>query len=630
MWHFRKMGRAEMNEDPTAGDFFNVDALKDMADALVREAIQNSLDAKIEGTDEPVLVQISLPGSSASLPPSDSKTFFKGIWRHISATNVLETPPEQSDSVQWLSVEDFGTRGLEGDPTASDDPKPGDTNDFYYFWRNVGRGKKEGNERGRWGLGKTMFPASSQMHTFFGLTVRANDGRKLLMGQSVLTIHRIDNEKHYPYGYFGQLDGTDGFVLPIDDPRETADFAKSFRLRRGDSPGLSVVVPFPARTITAEGIQHSVIEHYFFPIIAGELQVEVFDGTEMRIIDASTIDEVASTLLAPEDQDFFGTLELAKHFLSRSDSEIFVAKSQQSTKSPHWDESLFSGEALETMAEKLDEGEPVIAKIPVYVCRKGCLPVENFFYIALCRDRNLDRPKDVYVRQGITISGVKSLHEAGVRALVIAQDGELATFLGDSENPAHTEWQSRSRKFKGKYNRGRSTLDFVKDAPHQFMRILNKRSEAIDDTALRHIFPDKSGAGRPTANEPIKPDPNPTRTRKPRLDIERRKKAFSMSQTSSGFTVNLTDDGANDLPLCLSLRCAYDTARHNPFKRWSSADFDFAEHDSLEMTGGEWLEKHDNRLKVTATDADFSLRAHDFDADRDLIVDVRLERNPDA
>ena len=41
-WLFRKMTLSEQNRDPIEGNFFNPD---DAIGALVREAIQNSLDA---------------------------------------------------------------------------------------------------------------------------------------------------------------------------------------------------------------------------------------------------------------------------------------------------------------------------------------------------------------------------------------------------------------------------------------------------------------------------------------------------------------------------------------------------------------------------------------------------------
>jgi len=45
-WQFRRMHPGEMNIDPIESEFFSTEALESLADALVREAIQNSLGAR--------------------------------------------------------------------------------------------------------------------------------------------------------------------------------------------------------------------------------------------------------------------------------------------------------------------------------------------------------------------------------------------------------------------------------------------------------------------------------------------------------------------------------------------------------------------------------------------------------
>ena len=76
----------------------------------------------------------------------------------------------------------------------------------------MGRSRKHASELGRWGLGKTVFQAASRINSFFGLTVRATDSRRLLLGQSVLKVHNLDGARFYPYGYFGRFEAD--FALP--------------------------------------------------------------------------------------------------------------------------------------------------------------------------------------------------------------------------------------------------------------------------------------------------------------------------------------------------------------------------------------------------------------------------------
>ena len=623
------MGRAEINEDPTAGDFFNVDALHNTADGLVREAIQNSLDAKARDNPSPVRIHISFVEHAKNV--SETKIadgFLNGLWDHVNACDATHGKYE---TIYWLTIEDFGTRGLVGDAAAADDPKPGERNDFYYFWRNIGRGKKEGTERGRWGLGKTMFPATSRIHTFFGLTKRINDKRGLLMGQSVLRIHRIDDKKYYPYGYYGNVDPTDGFVLPIDDAQTIHNFTQAFRLTRGDEAGLSVVIPYYAKeTLNFNDVKSSVLKHYFFPILSGELVVEISADAEKVLFTKISIRQIARDLLASHHDGFDGMLDLATEFLSLAEKDMFVAKEQVVNRSPMWSEELFSGEKLDALAEQFDSGSMISLKIPIYITPKGKEHKKSYFHLVLKRDPELDQPMDVYIRQGITISGVTSLREAGVRALVIATEEHIATFLGDSENPAHTEWQARSRKFQGQYSIGPSTLEFVKEAPRGMMRLLNRRSELVDDTALRHVFPAPNSYGKNNKEQKGPANRDPTKVVPPEPKISTRPKVFQLSRTLDGFTVTLADSGKTSLPLVITTRCAYDTGSGNPFKRWVKSDFDFQSDRQLELEGGEWLERTGNKLRITVNSDSFSLRANGFDPNRDLIVDARLEVQPNA
>ena len=56
-----------------------------------------------------------------------------------------------------MVVEDFGARGLGGNPLLSNAPDPDSKvkEDFFWFWRNIGLSGKTGDDLGRWGLGKT-------------------------------------------------------------------------------------------------------------------------------------------------------------------------------------------------------------------------------------------------------------------------------------------------------------------------------------------------------------------------------------------------------------------------------------------------------------------------------------------
>lgn len=626
MWHFRVMGRGEMNQDPVQDDYFNTAALDSYSDALVREAIQNSLDAKARGSDGPVRVRITFPVDSDLPSARDAARYLDSLWSHIEVTSVITEMPDTNEKVPFLLFEDFGTRGLVGDPEAYTDPEEGELADFFYFWRNVGRGKKQGEERGRWGLGKTMFPASSRIHAFFGLTLRNGDERTLLMGQSTLSIHHIGKKKHYPYGYYADHD-EDQFALPITDSKQIDDFCSTFSILRKSETGLSVVVPYPRDEIKAKDVLTSVVKHYFYPILSGGLVVDVvFDGNVVTV-EADSIDDVVREHFSENDKTFLGTLDLAKWYISVPDEEKVQAQHQKPHSSPSWEAELFKTSQIDSFAQALDLHMPVCARIPVYVIPSGEQPILSHFDVVLARDRDLEGSLDEFIRAGITITGVKSLRESGIRALVIADDLPISAMLGDSENPAHTEWQDRSRNFVGKYRVGRSTLAFVKAAPQGLLRLLNKHSEQIDDTALRQLFPDPSSKGGKQVNSPGKVHrPGGKRSTRTKVDVSSRPKIFQLSRTAGGFTASLAEAGKKAIPMRVRLRLAYDVRRGNAYSRWCAADFDLGK-DSRRIThsGGDLINASDNRLEILATSPDWKLQLKGFDPDRDLIVDIRRE-----
>jgi hypothetical protein len=97
-WHFREMARGEINVDPVHDEFFKA---QDLADALVREAIQNSLDARRGHST--VRVRFRL-GTAHALPAERAARYLRGLEDHVALPQELAMP--------FLLVEDSGTRGL--------------------------------------------------------------------------------------------------------------------------------------------------------------------------------------------------------------------------------------------------------------------------------------------------------------------------------------------------------------------------------------------------------------------------------------------------------------------------------------------------------------------------------------
>ncbi|MCS7070133.1 MAG: hypothetical protein NZM00_01395, partial [Anaerolinea sp.] len=220
-WDFHPYQRWHVRQDPVQTEFFTSDNVQ----ALVRETIQNSLDARLSPA-QPVRVRFGF----VTVGPRDYLPYLYGLIPHLEATLRERGLPDFSQPLKFLIVEDFNTRGLTGDPSVDTDEQAED-NDFYYFWRNVGRTEKREDVRGRWGLGKAVFHKVSRINTFFGVTLPHGAQRMALLGLSVLRSHDIIDGidsliapyGFMPYGYYGRFDD-DHFALPITDDLSTGSF----------------------------------------------------------------------------------------------------------------------------------------------------------------------------------------------------------------------------------------------------------------------------------------------------------------------------------------------------------------------------------------------------------------------
>ncbi|MCZ7564980.1 MAG: hypothetical protein M5U08_15390 [Burkholderiales bacterium] len=426
----------------------------------------------------------------AGIPAERAARYLAGLWPHLAADRSgLAQLPEEGAPLDFVAIEDFGTRGLQGDPRQSEDEALGaeaPRNDFYYFWRNVGRSRKGATDLGRWGLGKTVFPATSRLNAFFAVTARRDDGRRLLMGQAVLRIHKLAGARYYPYGYFGAFEGD--FALPVEDATRVEAFCADFGLARGRAPGLSVVVPYPDAELDPAAFLPSVVRHYFVPILAGDLEVEVVHDGRREVLDADSLPRVLGRAGWSEGLALARLVELAQWGLVHGARRRVRLPEPSAATAPRWTGDAALETALAPLREAFARGERVAVEVPVWVKPAAGEASLAAFDVYLERDDALAGGEEHFVRDGITVAGVRSPVQAGVRAIVHVRERALSGLLGDSENPAHTEWQERSPRFKERYRHGPFTLRYVKGAPREIVRVLTRPAAGRDFTLLRHLF----------------------------------------------------------------------------------------------------------------------------------------------
>jgi hypothetical protein len=626
-WIFQELRPGVKDRQPTQGEFFATDAIRSEAEALVRETIQNSLDAKMKGAAGPVRVRFHLANGTHALSAKVAHSYFKNGWSHFcAANNGLDDVPNVSDDCPFLVAEDFGTTGLIGDVNQYRHI-PDRKNPFYYFFRTEGRSGKSEEDRGRWGIGKYVFPRSSRINAFIALTVRNDDAKRLLMGQTVLKSHTVGTKYFTPDGDYGLPNG-DGLVLPVTDQDSIDQFCQDFKLRRNHEPGLSVVVPWIDEEFTMEALLRSVIEGYFYPIVAEGLVVTVSNGGDDVELNKDTLVS-ASTLLGEEfASKMLPLLQLATWVRDLIPTSV-VSLAPANPNRPTWEPSMIPQSLLPELRTKFRSGEKLAIKVPLTIREHNKSPRESFFRIFLLNDSG-DEGEPVFIRDGIIISDVRSHWIAGVRSLVLIDDAPLATLLGDAENPAHTQWQKDREHFRHKYTYGKSYIEFVSHSVSMFVRFLNESDERPDRDLLRDIFSipkpkepnapkEKSKPRKRNKGEVIRPDPK----------IEPRKRRYTLSKVTSGFTITKGQPGAS-IPNEIIVSVAYDRRRGSALGKYSHVDFKMNEAPiRVEVEGGKITEKQLNRLIVRVVESDFKVTVTGFDENRDLFVDVDAKEAAD-
>lgn len=616
MWVFNTPREYGVEIDPTEREFF-VTSQVDRSSALIRETIQNSLDARRPDAGS-VEVRFAFHEGSLLLGPGAMDAYLAGLMPHLQAcSNELNLDEVDFGHPRFLVVEDFGTQGLRGDPSSSE------PSDFYYFWRVVGRSGKGHEQGGRWGLGKTVFPNASQLSAFFGYTVRAHDRRALLSGQVSLKTHEVGGVTYLPFAFYTPS-GRGERERPFEDKQTLEAFCRDFRLtRRADEAGLSVVVPFPYPEINERSLLEAAILHYFFPILAGRLVVRVND----TILERRTIERLAGELRSPRLRDSEKALTFARDILHLPEAEVDVVDNPACMNSPRArvPREAFSPDRLDQLRKRFLEGSLVAVRIPVTVQPRHSEGVPSYVTVYLKRDTTLVVGQDHYIRGGISVTGLRFFGGRQAFGLLLADDEPVSRFLGDAENPSHTSWNPNSRRLAALYRGGRDLVLFLRECMTELVDTLLQAAEEEDTDALLDVFytprgqpPREAGPAETGEPEPVRVNGQPTES------------GVTIEPQSGGFRLVWSGperEGA--FPLAVKVQVAYEVRQGNPLKRYHPDDFDLGHVPILiEHEGVRRLRSTGCRMDFVAEEPAFKVKVIGFDSNRDLRVRVEAAEEP--
>lgn len=218
-WHFSPHNGYEIGPNDPLLQTISGDPWK----SLVRESVQNSLDAALD-EDEPVVIKFK-----SGFFSNDQLDGFFELKDHINAcakyypndknakeifpamSRVFKQLNDKSTHIPYVEVSDFNTKGMKykSDDTACP---------FYAFVRAAGVSAKDsGRTGGSFGFGKSAYFKMSPLRTIFVSTL--TDGKEYVFeGVSVLCTHKYqyNNKCEETVSHVGFFDNNGG--KPVIDP----------------------------------------------------------------------------------------------------------------------------------------------------------------------------------------------------------------------------------------------------------------------------------------------------------------------------------------------------------------------------------------------------------------------------
>jgi hypothetical protein len=629
-WIFKPRGDEKVR-NPMGEEFFNSPELLSESTSLVRESIQNSLDAQVD-KDESVRVRFKIGRISNSDQIERNFNSLEAHTLEVLGANWGTITQE----CRFLVYEDFNTEGLRGDSRLNDIPSGEDkgNSNYTYFVHKEGEGNKSSGKRGKWGVGKVVFPMLSRVKTFFAYSVREEEyapcGKKeVFIGQSILKFHQLDGQSFQPDGWFAE--DASGVAVPFSG-RQAEDLAQQWSVSRLAEPGLSVIVPYISEDLSIHEIRDSVLREYFISIVSGDLVCELeSESGEIQTLDSQSIgplleeiEELSAGTVRDLDSRQIKSAIFAFNKAKNVNAIDFSLDDEISpaTKYPIPEEILLQ------VSESIADAGVALVIARLGVPKAQTLGVDfDTFEILIASDPNQTNPV-IFSREGILIPGRK-LNLKEFMTIVMVDEGDLADMLGSSEGPAHEEWSKDTKKFKSTYgtnsqqlSRAVRAMSLVRNLPRRFEQELTKTSDSENDETFFAGWFDYSADKKPKPEVPPRVEPDA-----PVLPPLKRNPTFAI--TSSGGVAKVSRGeslGAKGDFVVIEL--AYATFKGNAFKKWSPFDFQVEDKKSLRINcdGLKVRQSSGNSLRLEIVkEQNWSVSLSGFDTYRDLELKANLE-----
>jgi hypothetical protein len=610
-WQWPSPGPSPINQSMDT-EIFDGDKVP-LSETVVREAIQNSLDARIQGSTEPARVRFRFHQSMIGhqIPFLDSAMAYR---------EVAEFPPNddwRNGNVNWLTIEDFGTTGLLGSVERR-------TDDFWNYWLNFGLSNKSDNTRGGRGIGRVTFLIASKINTVLGLTRRSTDQQELGCGMTVLKADQYDGEFRSTHAYLA-ADASDAVYKLHNENEFTKSLIEAFRLRSDQIPdsdsGLSLVIPYPHDSLTEEGILASALEHFGPAILSDKLIVEVggnlLNHETLPSIARSCSQYFKSNALKDDPNRYVSLLNASVN--GRSNETLKLAKTHRNELA-----TLRDDKAVHKLAELMSNDDVVSFEILFPLARKST-PCETSIKASMSLTPRNQPSIDMLFRDGMYLPEVATRSKRGYDLMLLVTDPKLSDYLNLCEGKAHLdllETVEVKQKLKANgYTVAAKRL--IKALPEGLRKMFLPDITEPDATVFGGFFSVPESEGIRT---PPKPPGGPKVPIPEILSPTKRISPFKVTEISSGLKVSANAENKS-WPVSMRMTVAYADGTRKP--KWNYLDFDLASMKcNVQDCENYWFK--DNIVLAQSCGPEFVFEIAGFDVNRELDIRVHKARTPES
>ncbi len=419
-WNFApRTGGIDQGPNEAMGDIFK----KLPFDALVREALQNSLDAA-KNDEEPVIVTFK----RSSVDTHNYPQLFE-LSKHMEACVIFWKNDDakkrfvpmldfinaswNADKIHYLEVSDENTTGMGYKKGSTSSP-------FYAFVKSIGNSVKSNSAKGgSHGFGKAAYFNASRIRTVL-ISSLTEEGQYVFEGVSGLCTHQINGQKREHYGFY-----TDASFVKSEEPiTKKEDIPVRFvRKEVGTSAFiLGVDAGSKATDRMKRKIVEAAITNFWAAIIARKLEIH-FAIDQKYTLNADNIFEWAQRSF-PESED---------------------TKSYFSNPRPYMDAYANVGSDFNHM--KFEEVLPTLGKVELYLTRTKS-------------------GTDTFIMMRSPLMMVKSMRNRtnyGFYGVFICRDAQGNAILRTMEDASHSEWTYKQCDDKNDKDKAKKAEDEIKE-----------------------------------------------------------------------------------------------------------------------------------------------------------------------